>query len=168
MKLQNTKNVNIWQFAVNFLRIYEAYIDLSVFLCSAFVMNFTMGKNTNNFFSEIIMRIECIIKLIHIFIKLLSSVTIIDNITIFYSIESFVIYLLSGYIQENVFRLGTSIATISRILLRTICLTPPFLDISLGISFHITLHFTWNQKNCELSDFKPATSSLSFSSCIEM
>jgi len=46
MKLLNTENVNIRQFAVNFLRIHEAYIALSDLLCSALAMNFTTGNNT--------------------------------------------------------------------------------------------------------------------------
>lgn len=46
MTLHNTKNVNLRQFAVNFLRIYEAYIALSGLLCSALAMNFTTGNNT--------------------------------------------------------------------------------------------------------------------------
>lgn len=46
MKLQDSKNVNIRQSVVNFLRIYEAYIALSDLLCSALAMNFTTGNNT--------------------------------------------------------------------------------------------------------------------------
>lgn len=46
MKLQYRTNVNTRQFAVNFLRMYEAYIALSDLLYSALPRNFTTGNNT--------------------------------------------------------------------------------------------------------------------------